>query len=61
MPKPEVLSSDITALIGGPWAAPSIRLPASDMPKVSPLAAITCTATPEPRPSLMVRSMPSSA
>ena len=61
MPKPEVLSSDITALIGAPWAAPSIRLPASAMPKVSPLAATTWTARPEPRPSLIVRSIPSSA
>jgi pyruvate,water dikinase len=52
---------DMTALIGAPWAAPSIRLPASDMPKVSPLAAITWTDRPEPRPSLMVRSMPSSS
>ncbi len=56
---PVELSSDITDLTSAPFAAVVIRLDESAMPKVSDPAATTCTVLADPRPSLMVRSMPS--
>ncbi len=59
--KPVVLSSDMTLLTSAPLAAVTITDDESARPKVSEPAATTCTVLAEPRPSLMVRSMPSAA
>ena len=58
--KPVELSTVITDLISAPFAAVAITLEESARPNVSEPAATTCTVLPEPRPSLIVRSMPSS-
>ena len=58
--KPVEFNSDITDLISAPLAAVAITLEESAMPNVSEPAATTCTVLAEPRPSLIVRSMPSS-
>ena len=59
--KPVVLSSDITLLTSAPFAAVSTTDELSARPNVSDPAATTCTVFAEPRPSLIVRSMPSAA
>src|SRR5206468_11608518 len=59
--KPVVLSSDITLLTSAPFDAVRITDDESASPNVSEPAATTCTVFAEPRPSLMVRSMPSAA
>ena len=59
--KPVVLSSDITLLTSAPFAAVRITDDESARPNVSEPAATTCTVLAEPRPSLIVRSMPSAA
>ena len=56
-----LLSSDITDLISAPFAAVRMTDDESAMPNVSEPAATTCTVLAEPRPSLIVRSMPSAA
>ena len=61
MPKPEVLSSDITALIGGALGRAQHQAAGIRHAEGVALAATTWTATAEPRPSLMVSSMSSSA
>ena len=57
--KPVELSSDITDFTSAPFEAVRITLEESARPKVSEPAATTCTVLAEPRPSLIVRSMPS--
>ena len=59
--KPVELSSDITDFTSAPLAAVETTDDESAMPKVSDPAATTCTVLAEPRPSLIVRSMPSAA
>ena len=59
--KPVELSSDMTDLMSAPFAAVSTTEDESARPNVSEPAATTCTVFAEPRPSLIVRSMPSSA
>ena len=58
---PVVLSSDMTLFTSAPLAAVRITDEESARPNVSEPAATTCTVLAEPRPSLIVRSMPSAA
>ena len=59
--KPVVFSSDITLLTSAPFDAVSTTDDESASPNVSEPAATTCTVLADPRPSLIVRSMPSAA
>jgi hypothetical protein len=59
--KPVELSNDITDLTSAPRAAVEMTLDESARPNVSEPAATTWTVLAEPRPSLMVTSMPSAA
>ena len=58
---PVVLSSDITDFTSAPFEAVSTTDDESASPNVSEPAATTCTVFADPRPSLIVRSMPSAA
>jgi hypothetical protein len=57
--KPVELSTFITDLTSPPFVMRLTTLEESASPKVSEPAATTCTVLAEPRPSLIVRSMPS--
>ncbi len=57
--KPVELSTFITDLISPPFEMRLITLEESASPNVSVPAATTCTVLAEPRPSLIVRLMPS--